>query len=107
MTNTARTASPSTATEYVNTLQLRSGDIVHYYGMRVLLGGRGEAVSRMEGLTTPLVVWFHGKVINAADLADDGIASRGLRTDTRCAECAPGEHWQIQGNERARWAREV
>lgn len=97
----------TTAYELVNTLDLREGDTVQLYGMRIRLGTRGEAASRVEGLAVPLVVWFHGTVINAAELADDAAASKGLRTDTRCTQCAPGEHWQVQGNERARWHREV
>lgn len=100
-------ATKAIETESANTLALRSGDVVWLYGMRIQLGARGEARSGIEGLTTPLVVWFHGTVLNAADLADNALASKGLRTDTRCTTCAPGEHWQIQGNERARWHREV
>lgn len=101
------TPAQAITTVTVNTLQLRSGDVVWLHGMRVLLGERGQAPSRVEGLSTPIVVWFHGTVTNAATMADDALASKGLRTDSRCADCQPGEHWQVQGNERAHWHREV
>lgn len=94
-------------TELVNTLELRSGDTVWTHGMRIRLGARGERHSPIEGLAVPLVVWFHGTVMNFADLDGSTLVPRVYRTDSRCTECAAGEHWQVQGNERARWHREI
>lgn len=91
-------------TERVNTHDLKTGDIVWTHGMRVACGARGERYDASTGRT---VVWFHGIILNRADVDAAGLISVGFRTDTRFPGYAPGTFWQIQGNELAYWNREV
>lgn len=84
----------------VNTLELNTGDVVLTHTMRVLLGGRGE---RFDPSTKRTVAWFAGTVLNA-DEVDPALVPLSFRTKEGYA---PGTHWQIQGNDLARWIVEV
>lgn len=88
------------ATERVNTHLLATGDIVHTWGMRVLLGERGECHDQSTGRT---VVWFAGTVTNP-DAVDPRLVPLSFRYHP---DYAPGTYWVIQGNDLATWAREV
>jgi len=85
--------------ERVTTHALAVGDTVEHFGMLITLGERGE---RLNPSTGRLTVWFHGRVTNPDDV-DPALVPVSFRSG--CADCGPGAHWQIQGNDLATWSR--
>jgi hypothetical protein len=87
-------------TEMVKTSELRPGDIVWHFSMRIKLADDRREWEGQFGTTYA----FKGLVLNARDFdrgaskADDYIASF-MRSDN--------DHWTVQGNDNARWSREV
>lgn len=88
--------------EVVTTPELREGDIVCAYGMRIKLGER-----HIDPRADRDVVWFLGTILNVEEVDANGWVPRGWRTNDRYPEFEPGTFWQVQGNELATWAREV
>lgn len=90
---------------HLDTSELKSGDIVLTYGMRVLLGERRT----YEGDREP-VYQFDGTVTNLEEVLEEGFVPaswlhhwtfvEGHRTLTR------KDRWVIQGNRFARWSVE-
>lgn len=93
-------------TESVTTHDLREGDIVRHYGMRILIDSRGQDAGHPDYPERGATVWFHGTVLNPSQVNAD-LVPVGWRSSDSCTRCERGQHWQIQGNRRATWAREV
>lgn len=83
----------------VPTPDLRVGDIVWAYGMRIELRTRSD----YEGGS---VTRFDGYVLNA-DEVPNSVVPVAWRTSSEHPEYPRGTYWAIQGNARALWSREV
>jgi hypothetical protein len=71
--------------------ELRRGDIVHCYGMSVLIDGMPTQHSGAQGL--PVYHHYSGLVLNRADVSESAVP----RTYT------PDDRFSIQGNDNVRW----
>lgn len=90
------------ATEIVTTHELREGDVVHVYGLRVRLGTVQQtrhAVTEHGGAT----FYSNGEILNAARLQTD----EGRQLFGGIIKLDGSDGWTIQGNGLAMWAREV
>lgn len=99
-----------TTLHHLNTTELQLGDIVHNYGMRILLDR--PAGKRPHGDRT--VFWWVGKVLNPDEATASGLIPRswlyhhsehwvpgeGWRVDTN------DPRWNVQGNHLATWSVE-
>lgn len=99
--------------ETVNTSQLRTGDVVHTHGMRLLVDR--EVESYLDGHVPVKTVYrTSAKVTNATELDDPFIVHHMMaetydhasRRWTRSADLNDAR-WTIQGNDFATWTREV
>jgi hypothetical protein len=85
--------------------ELRPGDVVGAWGMRVKLNevSSTEDYQNAEGLRRegkdPRVFWSVGTVLNLEEVLNHGLVPRGwMGTDKD-----GNPTWQIQGNDRATW----
>jgi hypothetical protein len=90
----------------LNTHELRVGDIVHLYGMRVHLSREPHIEKRQR-----VVYAWDGDVLNPEEAIAYGMVPRGFLGENRWHE----EHgwvweqtnrWTVQGNDLAMWAVE-
>ena len=79
--------------EKVRTNELRTGDLVLHYGMRIRLGERHEYTNDVGSAAW----WFPGTVENMSEVyRPDHVTAGLLHEDAQ---------WTIQGNELASWWR--
>lgn len=96
----------TTAIQYLDTTQLRCGDVVLNHGMRILLD---QPPTTFEGHGGRQVVAFSGLVLNPEDVRADRLLWSFLHTDEwnerlgRWVTVFTGR-FTIQGNELARWS---
>ncbi|MEV0766497.1 hypothetical protein [Nocardia sp. NPDC050435] len=88
--------------ETVGTDALRTGDIVQFYGARLLLDREitswsGSIGQPVYGTSAAVQNW--DELLEIARINPDSPAASIVR-------CAPERRWDIQGNARARWIRE-
>lgn len=84
----------------LNTLQLRTGDVVLTHTMRVLLGERHTSQSHGDHG----VVWFEGTVLNRDEVSTAAVP---MGYTTKWADDGQTvirrDYWSVQGNDLASW----
>lgn len=83
--------------ENVSTHELKSGDIVLAYGMRLLLSGDGT-VSTGHPTTDPgPALWWSATILNIDEVREEPLVPNAWIRDGK---------WTVQGNRLARWTVE-
>jgi len=82
--------------ENVSTHDLKDGDVIHRYGMRIQITGPGKVTNHPTNEYSP-TLWWDGQILNIGEVRDTGYIPRSWIGDGR---------WTIQGNGLARWTVE-
>lgn len=92
----------------LNTTELQIGDIVHHYGMRILLDREPEQYPHHS--PSGRVVWsWLGLVLNPQESVDGGVPRSFLcehRWDGNEWVREQTNRWNVQGNDLAHWGVE-
>jgi hypothetical protein len=106
----------NTETLYLDTSQLKAGDVILNYGMRILLrGSANEYPSRNRAGATTVYHWADALVTNLEEVKAEGRVPIGWLYPDKWGLGERGgwgkdwgaePTWAIQGNELARWSVE-